>query len=129
MKLADRFQLGYHATSVMYEAVINLEDNKNQKLRYIIVKTMPDSAVIRKLQNSPDQFFNESKAYSEIIPLLLQTCAVSSDGDLNVERSSHYLSAAYDLFPKCYCVAGESGNGMIVLQNLRIFGYRIGGAS
>ena len=127
VKLADRFQLGYHAASVMYEAVINLEHNKNQKLHYVIVKTMPDSAVIRKLQNSPDQFFNESKAYSEIMPLLLQTCAVSSSEDLNVERPSRNLSAAYDLFPKCYCVAGDSENEMIMLQNLRIFGYRVGG--
>jgi len=31
------------------------------------------------------------------------------------------------LFPKCYCVARYSGNEMIVLQNLSIFGYRIGG--
>ena len=127
VKLADRFQLGYHAASVMYEAVINLEDNENQKLHNVIVKMMPNSAVIRKVQNSPDQFFNESKVYSEIIPLLLQSCAVSSDGDLNVERPSRNLSAAYDLFPKCYCVAGDSGNEMIVLQNLRSFGYRIGG--
>jgi hypothetical protein len=127
VKLADRFQLGFHAASVIYEAVINLEDNKNQKLHYVIVKTMPENAVIRKLQNSPDHFFNESNAYSEIIPLLLQTCAVSSVGDLNVERPSHNLSAAYDLFPKCFCVAGDSGNEMIVLQNLRTFGYRTGG--
>jgi len=127
VKLADRSQLSFHAASVMYEAVINLEDNKNQKLHNVIVKTMPDSAVIRKVQNSPDQFFNEIKAYSEIIPLLLQTCAVSSGGDLNVDRHSSNLSAAYDLFPKCYCVAGDSGNEMIVLQNLRNFGYRIGG--
>ena len=127
VKLADRFQLGFHAASVMYDAVINLEDNKNQKLHNVIVKTMPDSAVMRKLQNSPDLFFNESKAYSEIIPLLLQTCAMSSGGDLNVERPSRHLLAACDLFPKCYCVAGDSGNAMIVLQNLRIFGYKIGG--
>ena len=46
VKLADRFQLGFHAASVMYEAVTNVEDNKNQKLHYGIVKTMPDSAVI-----------------------------------------------------------------------------------
>jgi len=127
VKLADRFQLGFHAASVMYEAVMNVEDNKNQKLHYGIVKTMPDSAVIRKLQNTPDLFFNESKAYSETIPLLLQMCAVSSDGDLKVERPSRNLSAAHDLFPKCYCVARYSGNEMIVLQNLSIFGYRIGG--
>jgi hypothetical protein len=127
VKLADRFQLGFHAASVMYEALINLEDNRNQKQHYVIVKTMPNSVVIRKIQNSPDLFFNESTVYSEIIPLLLQICAVSSDGNLKVERPSRNLSAAYDLFPKCYCVGGDSGNEMIVLQNLRIFGYRIGG--
>jgi len=127
VKLADRFKLGFHAASVMYEAIINLEDNKNQKLHNVIVKTMPDSAIMRKLQNSPDLFFNESKVYSEIIPLLLQTCAMSSGGDLNVGRPSRNLSAACDLFPKCYCVASDSGNAMIVLQNLRIFGYRNGG--
>ena len=127
VKLADHFQLAFHAASVMYEAVINLEHNDNQKQHYVIVKTMPDSAVIRKLQNSPDLFFNEIKAYSEFIPMLLQTCAVSSGGDLNVERPLRNLSAAKDLFPKCYCVAGDSGNEMIVLQNLRIFGYGTGG--
>jgi hypothetical protein len=67
VKLADRFQLGFHAASVMYEGVINLEGNKNQKLHYVIVKTMPDSAVVRKLQNSRDQFFNESKAYLKLL--------------------------------------------------------------
>ena len=127
VKLVDQFQLGFHLASVMYEAIIQLEDNKDHKLHYVVVKTMPDSAVLRKIMNSSDQFFNESKAYSDIIPLLLETCAPSSGGNLNVERPSRNLSAAYDLFPKCYCVSVDSGSEMIVLQNLRILGYRIGG--
>jgi hypothetical protein len=127
VKLADRVQLGFHAASSMYEAVINLEDKKDENLRYVMVKTMPDGAMLRWLQNSADQFFNESKAYSEIIPLLLQTCAVSSGSDLSVERPSRNSSAACDLFPKCYYVSANGGSEMIVLQNLRILGYRIGG--
>lgn len=127
VKLADRFQLGFHAASTMYEAVINLEDNKGENLHYVMVKTMPDSAMLRRIQNSADQFFNERKAYSEIIPLLLQTCAVSSSSDSSVERVLRNLAASRNLFPKCYYVSADGGNEMIVLQNLRTLGYRIGG--
>jgi hypothetical protein len=122
VKLADRFQLGFHAASVMYEAVLNLEENKCEDLHCLMVKTMPDSAMLRKIQNSSDQFFNESMAYSEIIPLLLKTCT-----DLNVERLSLNLSAVSDLFPKCYYASADPENGIMVLQNLRVLGYRIAG--
>lgn len=127
VKLLDKLKLGFHAASLMYEADMILEDHENQNVHFLLVKTMPSSAIVRSLMNSADQFFNESKIYSEIVPLLLQTCAASSYGDMKAERPSSNLTAAYDLFPKCYYVSPDPDNGMIVLQNLRNFGYKIGG--
>lgn len=127
VKLIDQFKLGFHAASVMYEAKMNLEDNENQNVHFLLVKTMPTSAVIRSLINSADQFFNESKIYSEMVPLLLQTCAAQSYEDVKAERPSSNLTAAYDLFPKCYYVSPDPENGMLVLQDLRNLGYKIGG--
>lgn len=125
--LINQFELGFHAASVMYEAEMNLEENESQNVHFLLVKTMPTSAMIRSLMNSADQFFNESKIYSEIVPLLLQTCAAPPYEDMKAERPSSNLTAAYDLFPKCYYVSPDPENGMIVLQDLRNLGYKIGG--
>lgn len=127
VKLLDQFKLGFHAASIMYEAEINLEDHENQNVHFVLVKTMPANAMIRSIMNSADQFFNESKIYFEMVPLLLETCAAPSYEDMKAERSSSNLTAAYDLFPKCYYVSPDPENGMIVLQDLRKLGYKIGG--
>jgi hypothetical protein len=127
VKLLDQFKLAFHAASVMYEAEINLEDNESENVHFLLVKTMPTDAMIRSLMNSADQFFNESKVYSEMVPLLLQTCSAPSGGEMKAERPSSNLTAAYDLFPKCYYVSPDPENGMIVLQDLRNLGYKIGG--
>lgn len=123
VKLVDPLQLGFHAASDMYEAEIHIEDNKSKHVHSVMVKAVPSNAILRSLQNSEDQFFNESKMFSEIVPLLLQTCAKSSCGD----RHSYNLSAVCDLFPKCYYVSPDPENGMIILQDLRTLGYKIGG--
>jgi aminoglycoside/choline kinase family phosphotransferase len=127
VKLVDPLQLGFHAASDMYEAEIHLKDNNSKNVHIVLVKTMPSNAIVRTIQNSADQFFNESKVFSEIVPLLLQTCSKSSCRDIKAERLSCNLSAVYDLFPKCYYVSPDPENGMIVLQDLRTLGYKIGG--
>jgi hypothetical protein len=123
----DQCKLGFHAASVMYGAEMNLEDNKGRNMHYLIVKTMPSNAMIRSLINSADQFFNESKMYSEIVPLLLETCAAPSREDVEIEVPPSNLSAACHLFPKCYYVSSDPEGGMVVLEDLRRLGYKIGG--
>jgi hypothetical protein len=127
VKVADPLQLGFHGASDMFEAEIHVEDSGSRNVHSVIVKTVPSNAFLRAIQNSVDQFFNESKMYSEIIPLLLQTIAKSCCGGLEAERLSGNLSAVCDLFPKCYYVSPDPENGMIVLQDLRPLGYKIGG--
>jgi hypothetical protein len=127
VKLVDPLQLAFHAASVMFEAKIHVDYNKSKILHSVMVKAMPFDGIIKVLQNSVDQFFNESKIFSEIVPLLLQNCAKSSYGDKEEASVSCNLSAVYDLFPKCYYVSPDPDNGMIMLQDLRMFGYKIGG--
>jgi hypothetical protein len=129
VKAVDLVELGFHGASVMYEAEINLSDSESENLHRVIVKTMPTDAITQTLQNSVDQFFNESKVFSEIIPLLLETCAAPCCEDKKAERPSCNVTAAYELFPKCYYVSHDTENGMIVLQDLRTLGYKIGGSS
>jgi hypothetical protein len=127
VKLLDQFKLGFHAASVMYEAEINLEDSEGQNVHYVIVKTMPTSALLRSVMNSTDQFFNESKMYSEMVPLLFEACAAPSCEYVKTGMSPSNLEAAYDLFPKCYYVSSHPEYGMVVLKDLRYSGYKIGG--
>jgi hypothetical protein len=127
VKLLDKFKLGFHAASAMYEAEINLEDIEGQNVHHVVVKTMPASAMMRSIMNSADQFFNECRMYSEIVPLLLGACAAPSCEDVKARRSPSNLDAAYDLFPKCYYVSSHPEYGMLVLEDLRHGEYKIGG--
>jgi hypothetical protein len=127
VKLLDKFKLGFHAASVMYEAEINLDDSEGQNVHHVIVKTMPANAMMRSIMNSTEQFFNESKMYSEIVPLLLEACAAPSCEDVKARSSPSNLDAAYDLFPKCYYVSTHPDYAMLALEHLRRSEYKIGG--
>ncbi|KAJ9599004.1 hypothetical protein L9F63_010512 [Diploptera punctata] len=127
--LVSRSDLAFHGASVLYSAVLELEEQVNDKVNVtrrqydLIVKAKPSLAIVRLIQNSDDQFYNEAIFYSDIVPLLLDICSDVACGDL-IGRN---LTTAYDMFTKCLYASYEGETDLVALEDLRSSGYKIGG--
>ncbi|XP_069697853.1 uncharacterized protein [Periplaneta americana] len=129
VEILDTHELAFHGASRMYAAEIYLEEERKKKkqlnVHHVIVKIMPRNPIVRSMQNSVDQFYNECTILSSIIPFLLENC--ESTGHKNVSETSCGIQSKFDVIPKCYYSCHDPEDGIVVLEDLRKQGYKIGG--
>ena len=125
VELLNRSELGFHAASVMFRAEIEFKENSGEEINTgvysLLVKSIHNLAIVRKMQHSELQFYNEVTLYSNVAPRLLEMCAVSSSNN----DVQYYHKMASNLFPKYFYASYEEG--IVSMEDLRLLGFKNGG--
>ncbi|KAK4884217.1 hypothetical protein RN001_000488 [Aquatica leii] len=113
MKLSEGSEKGQNFTSIVVQVDVDGYDNENNKVhKSFIVKTGPFNEEVRREVKIQDYFIREIYIYTKLFR------------EFDLLQKEKCITNVFKSYPECYTFTLQSSEESIVLQNLKLSGYK-----